>query len=175
MYLLNMFLILSVLLICPSDIFAKMYKWVDENGQIHWSDTPPPPDEEALNLKEYETVEDKAKSRGLYKKPPQKSRYRRSNKPQPAYLESPKTSLKQYIGTGGGHWIQNNIDNGTYIMLEDGSLWEIDPIDKIDAMLWLPISNIIVIQSNKGSPGYDYLLINTDDGEKVYAKYMGSR
>jgi hypothetical protein len=71
------------------------------------------------------------------------------------------------------HWIKKNIDSGAYILLEDGSLWQIDPFDKIDAMLWLPISNIIVVKSTTGSPGYDYLLINTDDKEKAHAKFMG--
>ena len=82
---------------------------------------------------------------------------------------------KAYGGVGGGHWIRKNIDSGTCMVLEDGSLWEIYPLDKIDAMLWLPISNIMVMESSSGSPGYDYLLINTDDGEKARAKYMGGQ
>lgn len=88
-------------------------------------------------------------------------------------IASSQSSGKVYAGVGGGHWIEKNVDSGTYIILEDGSLWQIDPIDKIDAMLWLPVSNITVIESSSGSPGYDYLLINTDDGEKAQAKYMG--
>jgi len=88
-------------------------------------------------------------------------------------VASYQSSGKAYAGVGGGHWIKKNVDSGTYIILEDGSLWQIDPLDKIDAMLWLPISNIIVVESSSGSPGYDYLLINTDDGEKAHAKYMG--
>jgi len=82
---------------------------------------------------------------------------------------------KVYAGIGGGHWVKKNIDSGTYMVLEDGTLWAIDPFDKIDAMLWLPISNITVIESSSGSPGYNYLLINTDDGEKAHAKYMGKQ
>lgn len=82
---------------------------------------------------------------------------------------------KAYVGVGGKHWVKKNIDGGTYIVLEDGTLWAIDPFDKIDAMLWLPISNITVIESSSGSPSYDYLLINTDDGEKAHAKYMGEQ
>ena len=85
------------------------------------------------------------------------------------------TGGKVYAGIGGGHWIQKNIDSGTFITLEDGSLWKIDPLDKIDAMLWLAISNITVTESTTGSPGYNYLLINTDDGEKAHAKYMGQK
>ncbi|GAA5497342.1 hypothetical protein Rhal01_03535 [Rubritalea halochordaticola] len=82
---------------------------------------------------------------------------------------------KVYAGVGGGHWIKKNIERGTYILLEDRSLWQIDPLDKINASLWLSISNITVVESNAGSPGYNYLLINTDDGEKAHAKYLGKQ
>jgi len=57
--------------------------------------------------------------------------------------------------------------------LGDGSLLQIDHLDKIDAMLWLPMSNITVRESTSGSSGFDYLLINTNDGKKAHAKYMG--
>lgn len=77
---------------------------------------------------------------------------------------------RTYFNTGGGHWVSKNIDTGKFIKLEDGSLWEISPIDKINSMLWLPISNIMVIESK--NPLYPYLLINTDDGEKVEAKLL---
>ena len=77
-----------------------------------------------------------------------------------------------YPSTTGGHWIKQNIGRGEFIQLEDRSLWQVDPLDKIDASLWLPISSITVIESSNGSPGYDYLLINTDDKEKAHAKYV---
>lgn len=80
-----------------------------------------------------------------------------------------------YTGTGSGHWIQTNIDSGEFIVLEDSSLWKIAPLDKIDALLWLATSSITVVESADGSAGYDYLLINTDDGEKAHAKYMGQQ
>ena len=92
---------------------------------------------------------------------------------QPA--SKPKQNTGQYSGGSSGHWIQENIESGSMMILEDGSIWKIDPLDKIDAMLWLPISNITIITSNSGSLGYDYLLINTDDGEKAHAKYLGSK
>lgn len=87
----------------------------------------------------------------------------------------PKQNTGKYSGGSSGHWIQENIDSGSMMVLEDGSIWGIDPLDKIDAMLWLPISNITIVTSDNGSPGYEYLLINTDDGEKAHAKYLGSK
>lgn len=78
-----------------------------------------------------------------------------------------------YASVGEGHWVKKNVDSGTYMILEDGSLWKIDPFDKFNTMSWFPASSIIVTESSSGSPGYDYLLINTDDGENAHAKYMG--
>jgi hypothetical protein len=51
MYLLNGFLIFCLLLFCPLDGFAKMYKWVDKNGQVHITGTKPP--EGVTKIKEY--------------------------------------------------------------------------------------------------------------------------
>lgn len=78
-----------------------------------------------------------------------------------------------YFTPSSGHWVDNNIGDGEFIRLEDGTLWKIDPLDKIDASLWLHTSSITVIDSEDGSPGYDYLLINTDDNEKAHAKIVG--
>lgn len=98
-----------------------------------------------------------------------------SPKPKQKTVGTAKSRASVYAGTGGGHWVKKNIDSGTYMLLEDRSLWQIDPYDKLDAMLWLPISDITVTESSSGSPGYDYLLINTDDGKKAHAKYMGKQ
>ena len=89
--------------------------------------------------------------------------------------ESRTTIGRPYPGRGEGHWIDKNIGRGEFIVLEDGSLWEIDRLDRLDASPGRGMSNITVVESNRGSPGYDYLLINTDDGEKAHAKYMGKR
>jgi len=79
---------------------------------------------------------------------------------------------KIYPGPKTGHWISKN-DKGKIITLEDRSRWEVDPLERITSMLWLPVSDITIGTSNKGFPGYDYLLINKDDKEQVHAKYLG--
>ena len=60
-------------------------------------------------------------------------------------------------------------------ILEDGSLWQVDRLERLDASLWLKITNISVVEATDGALGYDYLLINTDDDEKVHAKYLGKK
>lgn len=58
------------------------------------------------------------------------------------------------------------------ITLEDGSIWEVSPIDTINSSIWLPISNIVVVEDSGLFP---YKLINSDDREAVNAKYLGAR
>lgn len=53
-----------------------------------------------------------------------------------------------YVGNSGGHWIKSKADNGGILILEDGSMWEINSLDRIDTSLWLPITNITVIKAS---------------------------
>ncbi len=80
---------------------------------------------------------------------------------------------KIYIGTGSGHWIDHVSSGGKIVELEDGSVWEISPLDRIDTSLWLPVSDITVTDGD--DPGYPYLLINKDDGETANAKLLSHR
>ncbi len=89
----------------------------------------------------------------------------------PPVLRSP-LAPKVYAGVGSGHWIEKVMDNGAYILLEDGSLWEVSLLDRFKAALWLPLDDITVSE-NIGL--YPYKLINTSQGEVVEAKYVGQR
>ena len=60
---LNSLLVFSLFFLCPLDTSGKMYKWVDETGQIHWSDKPPNSEATAKDIKEYKSVEDNAKDK----------------------------------------------------------------------------------------------------------------
>lgn len=66
-----------------------------------------------------------------------------------------------YAGVDQKHWVREKIDSGAFIKLEDGSLWQIAPIDKINTMLWLPIDNVVVIDSK--NPQYPYKLVGERD------------
>jgi len=79
---------------------------------------------------------------------------------------------KIYPGLKTGHWIQEN-DNEKIITLEDGSRWEVSPLERITSLLWLPITKINIGKSNKGFPGYNYLLINMRTKKQVHAKFLG--
>jgi hypothetical protein len=74
---------------------------------------------------------------------------------------------------GGGHWISEVASDGAVIILEDDSVWSVSGLDQIETALWLPITEITVIESSE--PGYPYLLVNTDDGEKAAGRFLGVR
>lgn len=80
------------------------------------------------------------------------------------------SSEKTYARVGSGHWVSQKIDGGRFIKLEDGSLWEVSSIDRINTMLWLVTENITIIES--GNPLYPYKLINSDSGNTAEAKLI---
>jgi hypothetical protein len=88
----------------------------------------------------------------------------------PARINRGVRSASVYMGEGAGHWIESVMDDGSIIKLEDGTLWMVSPLDIIDSALWLPISEITVVDGN--NPVYPFRLINTDDNEIVNAKLI---
>lgn len=96
----------------------------------------------------------------------------------PAQAKAPKTTPRLtprysgglYAGLGGGHWIKSISDEGDIITLEDGSVWQVSSYDTYNTTLWLPISDITVIESK--DPIFPYKLINTDDSETALCKLL---
>jgi hypothetical protein len=62
-----------------------------------------------------------------------------------------------------GHWITEVSSNGAVVILEDRSVWEVSPTDRIDSQLWLSTENVVAC---------DDKLINTDEGEVVEASKL---
>ena len=58
------------------------------------------------------------------------------------------------------HWIQSKTDDGSVLILEDGSTWEVDSVDQIDTNLWLPMTDVIVTDDEDQ-------MISLDDHETV--------
>lgn len=67
-------------------------------------------------------------------------------------------------------YVKKKIDNGKCVLLNNGILMEIDPLETIDSMLWLALDEVNVISSNRGSPGYDQLIINLGDKTHAHAR-----
>lgn len=87
----------------------------------------------------------------------------------------PRDKAKAYAGVGKGHWVRKTIDGGKLIILEDGSLWEVSALDRINTALWLATTDITVIEARAPIGDFKYVLINTDDGETAKVKYLGKR
>ncbi len=86
---------------------------------------------------------------------------------------STKNSSGVYGGVGTGHWISSNDSDGAIITLEDGSMWQINSVDQPDTSLWLPVTDITVVDAASPIGDYKYELIDTEDHEKALAKYIG--
>ena len=56
------------------------------------------------------------------------------------------------------HWIESKSSDGSIIILEDGSVWEVDGVDRVDSSLWLTADEVIVCNGS---------MINLSNGEKV--------
>lgn len=70
----------------------------------------------------------------------------------------------------GNHWIKAVIERGQTIQLDDGSVWQINPLNKVDAILWLPVQRITIVES--GNALYPHKLVNTDSKSTAEAKLI---
>ena len=76
-----------------------------------------------------------------------------------------------YSALGGGHLVRSVAEDGRFVTLEDGSVWEIDPSAQFKTIEWHAQANITV-RTAPGRPGFEYELINTEDDEGAQAKYV---
>jgi hypothetical protein len=65
------------------------------------------------------------------------------------------------LGLGPKHWVKNKYSSGEFVQLEDNSVWQIAPLDKINTMLWLPTEEVVVVASQNAL--YPYSLIGRRD------------
>jgi hypothetical protein len=54
--------LLILLMLASTNTFAAISKWVDAQGQVHYSDRPPPPDEKSETLRSASGAQDSASS-----------------------------------------------------------------------------------------------------------------
>jgi hypothetical protein len=78
-----------------------------------------------------------------------------------------------YTDEGTEHHVEGNNSNGSMIVLDDGSMWDIDPADNIITALW-KYNAIITVSSTNGGK-YDYVLSNSEDGKDIHANFIGER
>jgi hypothetical protein len=145
-------LAVSLVLVLCVGAFAddQIFVWTDDNGATHTSTMRP------QNWKEDQY--DAVGTTGDYNQ----------QSSQPGTANDTVGKRARTFGGGrelsncdSGHWVDSVSSDGQIVKLEDGSLWEVNPVDAIDSMLWLPTTDIIVCVDR---------LINTDDNETVFAQ-----
>jgi hypothetical protein len=101
------------------------------------------------------------------------SQFANTESVQPSFGANVSSSQAGYAANQpatGEYSISRVSNGGGIISLSDGSIWQVDAIDKIDSMLWLPTSTVIVINDS-----YSYSMVNLDDGTNVRVEYLGKK
>lgn len=75
-----------------------------------------------------------------------------------------------YAGDTDDHYLKQNIGKGSYLYLDDGSLWKVDSSDKFSCSLWLSFADVYLKQT--GSDYVNFRIYNDSDNESVKAKYI---
>jgi len=81
---------------------------------------------------------------------------------------------RAYSALGGGHFIRAVNDDGQYVTLEDGSVWEIEPSVRFQTADWQLQAAVTVRRATPDGP-FTYELDNTQDDEGALARYVPPR
>jgi hypothetical protein len=79
--------------------------------------------------------------------------------------------MAHYQRTRTEHWLRDKQNEGKSLILEDESIWEVDPSDLFITARWLRGSTIIVEFTETGE--YPYLLRNGTENERARANFLG--
>lgn len=83
-------------------------------------------------------------------------------------IETPTGQESEYK-----HWIADKGENGTVIVLEDGSVWAVDAVDQVKVSVWLQVDKVMIVKS-PSTPLYPYLMLDKEhDDDRVHVKYLG--
>lgn len=93
-------------------------------------------------------------------------------KPQPPITapppyQMPTAPLASATAIMPNRWIDGVDGNGAIVRLNDGSVWQVNELDRLRTALWLPIQRIVVTQS--GIYG-EWLLVNESRSESSRAR-----
>ena len=69
------------------------------------------------------------------------------------------------------HWLRDKREEGTVLLLDDDSVWEIHPSDNSITARWLRGSTIYVEETQ--TKDYPYVLTNRTEGEAARASFLG--
>jgi hypothetical protein len=79
-----------------------------------------------------------------------------------------------YAALGGGHLLREISEHGRFLMLEDGSRWEIHPRDRFQTDDWEPNASLTV-RTTRVEDGYGFEIVNTQTDEGALARFVPRR
>ena len=86
--------------------------------------------------------------------------------------EAPPASKVPYPGAGTGRSVQRSVALGSYLALDDSSLWEIAVAQRLAVLQW-ETDDPILIESQEDGAAFPYTIVNDRCGERVSARYVG--
>jgi hypothetical protein len=86
-------------------------------------------------------------------------------------LTDPAEDPGLYPAAGNRHFLMKVLDEGTVLILEDGSVWGIDAENQPNSVLWKANQEVAVIDMG-ASP--NYRIVNRTTREQVTAEYRGT-
>ena len=86
--------------------------------------------------------------------------------------EVPPASKVPYPGPRKGHSVQRSVALGSYLALDDSSLWEIAVAQRLAVLQWKADDPILIENQEEGA-AFPYNLVNDRSGERVSARYVG--
>src|SRR6266849_5697431 len=93
----------------------------------------------------------------------------------PASEPARKPALQPaYAALGPGHFVRAVNDDGQYVTLEDGSVWEIEPSRRFETADW-EVQAAVTVRRANGAGVFTYELDNTQDDEGALARYLPPR
>ncbi len=88
--------------------------------------------------------------------------------------ESPAPSATTYAALGGGHLLREVAEDGRFVMLEDGSRWEIHPRDRFQTRDWT-VDASLTVRTTRAEDGYGFEIVNTETDEGALARFVPRR
>ena len=81
----------------------------------------------------------------------------------------------EYFQEGEGdveRWLEDKLGENR-LALDDGSLWEVSPLQKAKVKNWVRFSKILVSCRMGKAGDFRYVLVNTSYTEEAEARYLG--
>jgi hypothetical protein len=88
--------------------------------------------------------------------------------------EAATPGAQTYAALGSGHLMREVTRDGRYVVLEDGSRWEIHPRDRFQTVDW-EVNASIAVRTTRAEDGFGFEIVNTQTDEGALARFAPGR